>query len=194
MTLIGEITLLLNAWQDGDKAAESQIAELLAADLKRIVRRQLSLERHQVNQQTTELFHELFIRLMAIKKTDFQNRSHFFGVASRLVRQILVDAYRNRNSKKRGEGRVADVYESWMTDELTSKTESQKAATLIDLDRALGEFEKLDPKKVRVVDWHHFWGLDFKQTASMMGVSEPTAKRYWKLAKIWLKYRLQKDP
>jgi len=137
--------------------------------------------------QTTALVNEAYLKLVGRVELDWQNRSHFFGIASQLMRHILVDHARGRRRGKRGDGT-----------ELLPLTEglswSQRQSTaLIALDDALAELAKFDPRKARVVELRYFGGLTAEETAEVLDVHPNTVKSDWSMAKIWLKRELSRE-
>jgi RNA polymerase sigma factor (TIGR02999 family) len=137
--------------------------------------------------QPTELVHEAYLRLVDTKQLDWQSRSHFFGVAARLMRQILVDRARSRLAQKRG-GRALKV--SMQTVEIEVADSGPRPIDLISLDLALRELTDLDLDQGRIVELRFFAGMTVEETAEVLGVSPRTIKRDWRLAKAWLRRRL----
>lgn len=144
-------------------------------------------ERRGHTLQPSALVHEAYLKLVDHEKIDWQNRSHFFGVAAQAMRRILVDHARTRNYQKRGGGaqRVS-------LDEAASLA-ADRAGELVALDEALIELEKLDPRKSRIVEARYFGGFGIEETAEMLGVSTATVSRDWETAKAWLLRELSRS-
>ncbi len=182
-----EITQLLRDWGNGDADALEQLTPLVYNELHRLARGYMLNERPGHTLQTTALINEAFIRLIDWKNVEWQNRAHFFGVASRLMRQILVDYARNRNYAKRGGGAVRiSLVDSLMP--VVGITED-----LIALDEALSSLEEIDPRKCRIVELKFFGGMSVEEIAELMKTSPRTVKRDWSLARAWLHRQLSKN-
>ncbi|RPI25331.1 MAG: sigma-70 family RNA polymerase sigma factor [Acidobacteria bacterium] len=175
-----EVTRLLLAWSDGDEAALQDLVPLVYAELHRLARHYLSAEPAGHILQTTALINEAYLKLVDSRGTQWQNRSHFFGISARLMRRILVDLARERNSLKRGGGaRPVSI---------TTGVAVVRAPEedILAVDQALGALAQVDERKGRVVELRFFGGLDEKETAAALGVSPETVRRDWRLAKAWL--------
>jgi RNA polymerase sigma factor (TIGR02999 family) len=169
----------LRAWQRGDAEAADELAPRVYADLRRIARRRLRVEREGHTLQPTALVNEAWLRLMRQQGQDWQNRTHFFAIAAQAMRRILVDHARMRHAARRGERAVhveldADV-PSPMPDE-----------RLIALDDALDRLAALDSRHARVVELRYFGGLSVDEVAATLNVSPVTVKRDWRTARAWL--------
>lgn len=175
-----EITELLNAWSAGDETALEELVPLVNPPLRRVVRRALRRERPNHSLQTTALIHEVYLKMLGSTPERWGNRSHFFALASRLVRQILVDHARRRRAGKRG-GDVARI-----TLDESALASAAPAPDLVSLDEALQALTSFDERKGRVVELRFFGGLDVDETAQVLKVSPQTVKRDWRLAKAWL--------
>lgn len=179
-----DVTRLLHRWNAGDKSALDQLVEVVYPELRRIALRYLSNERPGNTLQSTALVHEAYLRLVGKQDLHWQDRSHFFAVAARIIRGILVDHRRARGAEKRGGGAVrADLEE-------VRAGPGQEPVDLLDLDRALHELEQLDRQQARIVEMRYFGGLSIEETAHVLGVSPATVKRDWILAKTWIRRRL----
>jgi RNA polymerase sigma-70 factor (ECF subfamily) len=179
----GNVTALLRAWQQGQPGAAERLAPVVYEDLRRLARQQLRREGHAPTLRPTELVHETYLRLLGQAGT-FENRAHFFALAATLMRRILVDRARRRQAARRGGG---DLHVS------LDGIEPAVAATSVDviaLDRALDELATFDPRQARVVELHFFGGLSFEDTADVLGTSEATVYREWRVARLWLLKRL----
>ena len=178
----GEVTRLLQAWQDGDEAARDRLLPIVYDDLRRRAAGHLRHDRHGHTLRPTDLVHETYLRLCT-QNAAWQNREQFFAMASRLMRRILVDHARARGAAKRGGGLRVTLVEH-----LVSTPPAQP--DLLDLDTALDELAALDERQARLVELRYFGGLTIEETAAVLGVSVPTANREWATAKMWLYRRL----
>lgn len=175
-----EITQLLQAWSTGDNRALEKLAPLVYNELHRTAQRLMALERPDHTLQATALIDEVFVRLVDGDKVSFQDRNHFFAVCARLMRRILTDFARSRRSRKRGAGaRQIDFSENL-------SVTAEPSAALLALDDALQGLANVDKRKSDVVELRFFGGLSVKEAASVLGVSDETVKRDWRLAKLWL--------
>jgi len=175
-----ELTALLQAWSAGDQGALEKLAPRVHQELHRLAARYMAGERPNHLLQTTALINEAYLRLIGWKNVRWQNRAHFFGVSARLMRRILVDAARAQKGAKR-HGYFSD----------TSLDEAfvfrrEKSSDLLALDEALTRLSEVDARKSQMVELRFFGGLNEAETALVLGVSERTIRREWKLAKAWL--------
>ena len=175
-----QVTALLRAWGDGDEAALDQLLPLVESELRRLARSYMARERPGHTLQTTALVNEAFIRLVDAQGMRWHDRSHFFGIAARLMRRVLVDHARARGFQKRGGGVDALPLEDAI---LVSRAPD---VALLDLDRALHALAHVDDRKARVIEMRFFGGMTVEETAEAMGVSTDTVKREWRVAKLWL--------
>jgi RNA polymerase sigma factor (TIGR02999 family) len=178
----GEVTRLLEAWRDGDEVARDKLVPLVYQELRRRAAGHLRRERKGHTLRPTDLVHETYLRLVA-QNPGWQNRDQLFGVASRLMRRILVDHARARLASKRGGIRVT----------LVEGLASAEAAEpdMLDLDDALSELGRLDERQAHLVELRFFGGLSIEETARALDVSVATANRDWVTAKAWLFRRLR---
>ena len=175
-----EITALLLAWSDGDPAALEKLTPLIYDDLHKQAKRYMSRENPGNLLQTTALINEAYLRLIDYQNVHWQNRAHFFGVASQIMRRILVDLARTENSAKRG-GEALRV--SLIEAEGVAEA---RGVDLVALDDALNALAALDPRRGKVVDLRFFGGLNHDEIAEVLKVSEGTVRRDWSLAQAWL--------
>jgi RNA polymerase sigma factor (TIGR02999 family) len=173
-------TALLLAWNEGDSGARDALLPLVYNELHRLAAIHLRRERKNHTLQPTALVNEAYLRLIEGAHVRWQNRAHFFALAARLMRRILVDSARSRGYQKRGAG--ATVF---------SLDEALVAAggpppDILALDDALTALAALDPRKSQVVEMRFFAGLSIEETAEALQVSRDTVKRDWKMAKLWL--------
>jgi RNA polymerase sigma factor (TIGR02999 family) len=175
-----EITRLLRAWEGGDRAALDRLTPLVYAELHRIARRQMAGENAGISLQPTALVNEAFVRLVGGAEVHWHDRAHFFAVSATMMRRILVDAARARGAEKRGGGAPkVDLNES-------IDGAADRDSELIALDEALESLAKFDARKAQVVELRFFGGLSVEESAKVLGVSEQTVMRDWKLARAWL--------
>lgn len=175
-----EVTTLLLAWRQGDEAALSELVSIVYQELRRLAHRYLASQRPGHTLQSSALVHEAYLRLVDYRNIRWQDRSHFLAVTSRLMRQILVDYARAHGAEKRG-GRMSTE----PLDETRSPGQPQ-SADVVALNDALTALAEFDPRKSQIVELKFFGGLETSEIAEVVGVSEPTVLRDWKLAKAWL--------
>jgi RNA polymerase sigma factor (TIGR02999 family) len=176
-----EVTRLLVAWGDGDRAALDRLMPLVHAELRRLARHYMSRERTGHTLQSTALVNEAYLRLVEQEGMRWENRAHFFGIAARLMRQILVEHARGRRAAKRG----GQQFRLSLSE--VDRVASGPDVDLLALDEALGRLEALDPQKSRVVELRYFGGLGIEETAEVIGKSPATVKREWSMARAWLR-------
>jgi RNA polymerase sigma factor (TIGR02999 family) len=180
-------TALLLAWGDGDPEALNELVPLVQNELRQLARRHLRRERAGHTLQATALVNEAYLRLIEIKRVRWQNRAHFFAMASRVMRRILVDAARARGYQKRGGGA-----EHVSLDEALVVS-NQPSHDLVALDDALNALAAFDARKSQVVEMRFFAGLTVDETAAVLHVSPDTVMRDWRLAKAWLLRELSRQ-
>jgi RNA polymerase sigma-70 factor, ECF subfamily len=181
-----DVTQLLVAWCEGDRAAFERLVPLVYAELRRVAHRRMRDERPDHVLQTTALINEAYLRLIDINRVRWQNRAHFYAVAAQVMRRILVDAARERDARKRG-GEISHV----VFDEALMPT-PERDADLVALDAALAALADVDPRKSQVVELRYFGGLNVEETAEVLSVSVETVARDWRLAKLWLLRELER--
>lgn len=174
------MTELLLAWRAGDGAAPEKLLALVYGELKRLAAQQLRGERRDHTLQPTALLHEAYLRLTRGEVVAWQSRDHFFRVAARAMREVLIDHARAHLRKKRGSAPLRVDLES------VGLLVSERPAALVALDEALAELARLDAAKAAVVDLHFFGGFSVAETARVLGCSTATVTRHWRLAKAWL--------
>jgi RNA polymerase sigma-70 factor (ECF subfamily) len=173
------VTELLNRWCSGSKEALEQLIPLLYQELHRVARRQMRNERSADTLQSTALVHEAYLRLVNQVPGSIENRQHFVAIASRLMRQILVDHAREKRAAKRDGGVRVELDDSFLGS-------STLDIDVIALDAALSELAKLDARQCQIVELRFFGGLSVEDTAAFIGISEATVKREWSTARVWL--------
>lgn len=182
-----DITALLAAWKQGDQAALEQLTPLVYQELHQLAHSYLRRERADHTLQPTALIHEAYLRLIDQKIHQWENRAHFYGVAARLMRQILVEYARGHHAAKRGGGALKLTLEAALD-------QSQEAPLeLIALDDALTALAQVDERKCRVIELRYFGGLSVEETALALGISVPTVVRDQRLAQAWLHREMAKE-
>ncbi len=176
----GLVTRLLAAADGGDPHALDDLFPVVYEDLRRLASSYLGRERAGHTLQPTALVHEAFVRLVGMEASSVQSSRHFFAVAARAMRRILVDHARRRNAGKRGGGHA-----KLSLDRLPTEPEARDAC-LLELDDALQKLGELDERKGRVVELRFFGGLDIEATAAALEVSHATVERDWAFARAWL--------
>jgi RNA polymerase sigma factor (TIGR02999 family) len=178
---------MLQAWRRGDASALERLTPVVYAELHRIAHRNLAQEREGHLLQPTALVNEAFVRLLGEAPVEWASRAHFFGFAARLMRHILIDFARAQQTEKRGRRRThldlaaaGDVPAS-----------QRDPVDLIDLDDALDDLAQLDARQAQLVELRYFGGLENAEIAAVLGISEPTVVRDWRVARAWLYDRLQ---
>lgn len=179
-----EITQLLVKSSQGDKAALDQLLPLVYQELRRLAHHQLGQERAHHSLQTTGLVHEAYLRLAGQQEVDWENRFHFFGLAAQMMRRVLVDYARARQSDKRGGGAV-----QVSLTQAENKSED-RAAEVIALDEALKTLSTLDPRQSQIIELRYFGGLSVEETAAVLKVSPSTVLGDWRQARAWLYLQL----
>jgi RNA polymerase sigma factor (TIGR02999 family) len=185
-----DITRLLKEWQGGNAAALERLMPLVYDELRTLASRYLSRERRGHTLQTTALVHEAYLKLAGQREVDWQNRAHFFGIAAQMMRRILVDHARRDGRVKRGGEAVHVPLDD--VDPVAARTPVD-TIDVYALDRALSRLEAMDPQQGRVVELRFFAGMTVEETALVMGLSEPTVKREWAVARAWLYRELTGD-
>jgi RNA polymerase sigma factor (TIGR02999 family) len=181
-----DVTQLLVRWKKGDEQALHELVPIVYDELRRLAHYHLQSERPDHTLQSTALVHEAYVRLIGSQPVDPQNRTHFMAVASRLMRQILVDYARTRNAAKRDGGRRVSLDQA-----LDLPMESD--ADLLALDRALNELARIDERQARIVELKFFGGLSSSSAASALSISRATVDREWATARLWLHREMRKS-
>ncbi|MEQ1607187.1 MAG: sigma-70 family RNA polymerase sigma factor [Pyrinomonadaceae bacterium] len=182
-----QITELLRDWSEGNQAALDELMPLVYDELRRQASRYLRKERQGHTLQTTALIHEAYLKLAGQGEIEWQNRNHFFAIASTAMRQILVDHARTRHREKRG-GNA----ENRPLDDALMLGSQQRSVNLVALDEALVRLERLDRRQAKVVELRFFSGLTNEETADVLGVSSATVRNDWTMAKAWLHGQIAK--
>ena len=182
----GDVTVLLAALRQGQRSAESQLLLLVYRELQLLARRYLRRERSDHTMQATDLVHEAYLRMIG-DAAPAQDRTHFFALAAKVMRQVLVDHARAHQAAKRNDGKPRLP----LDEALALSTEDSQQ--LLDLDEALSRLARIDERQARVVELRYFAGLSVEETAEALGVAGRTVNREWRLAKAWLKRELSSE-
>jgi RNA polymerase sigma factor (TIGR02999 family) len=182
---VADITKLLTAFGNGDRAAFDALLPHVHRELHRLAVHYMAGERAGHVLQATALVNEAYLRLVDSKSVMWNNRAHFFGIASQIMRHVLVDCARAQGREKRGGDRIQVS--------LTVAEGTSQSADLTGINEALQDLEKLDPRKARIVEMRFFGGLSLEETAAAMNVSVGTVRRDWSLARAWLSRELSKQ-
>jgi RNA polymerase sigma factor (TIGR02999 family) len=179
-----EITHLLLQLTEGRREVLDQLMPVVYEELKSVAQAQLRRERPGHTLNTTALVHEAYLKLINVEKVQWRDRAHFFAMAARLMRRILIDYARTRNRDKRGGGAVAVTLDDSL------QLSGEQAEDLVELDEALTRLESLSERQARVVEYRCFAGLSVEETAAVLETSPATVKRDWAFARAWLNREL----
>lgn len=185
MSATHEVTSLLAAWAKGNQQALDELTPLVYKELRQLAAGYLWKERQGHTLQPTALVHEAYLRLVNQKNPTWQNRSHFFGVAARLMRQILVDHARRRQAAKRAGPTVS------LADAVSFQ--QARGKDLIALDAGLNALEKIDPRKCKAIELRYFGGLSAEEIAQSLEVSAVTVRRDLRMGEAWLHREMQRE-
>jgi RNA polymerase sigma factor, TIGR02999 family len=180
------ITYFLREWKSGNESALEEVLPAIYNELRHIARRYRAREHFEHTLQTTEIIHEAYLKLIDQSGTEWQDRNHFFAVASRVMRNLLVDYARAKNYQKRGSGAEKISLEDVA---LFTREPDEK---ILALDEALKKLAEFDERKSRIVELRYFGGLSTAETGEVLGISEITVKREWLKAKAWLYHELSR--
>jgi len=184
----GDLTLLLNRMQEGDRAAGQEAASKIYGELHRIASREMRRERPGHTLQTTALINEAYLRLSAAGSLEIQSRGHFMAVASQQMRRILVDHARSSGAQRRGGGALQIDLDA------VQAAADGRSTDLLLLDESLAELERLDPRAAKVIELRYFGGYTDKEVVEALGGSLATVRRDWEFARSWLFSRMQAQP
>lgn len=182
-----EVTKLLIAWRNGDRAALDRVIALVYGELRNLARHFMRQERPDHTLQTTALVNEAYLRLIGYREVDWQDRAHFFRIAAREMRRVLVDYARRRKAVKRVDARQVSLEEA-------AGMTREGDPNVLALDEALRRLEVLWPRKVEIVELRYFVGLSTDETARILGISTATVEREWRSAKAWMLNQLTPVP
>lgn len=180
-----DMTRLLKAWGGGDRAALDHLTPLVMNELKRIAHRQMRAEHGGRSLQTTALVNEAWLRLVNVENVDWEDRAHFFGISAHIMRRILVEAARARLAQRRGGHQLRVTF----AEELPA---AARESEFVAIDEALTALASFDERKARMIELRFFGGLSVQETALVLGISEQTVHRDWRLARAWLARELQR--
>jgi RNA polymerase sigma factor (TIGR02999 family) len=181
-----DVTQLLVRWSAGDSAALEKLMPLVYSELRRLARNYLRRERQSHTLQPTALVNEAYLKLIDQRNARWQNRAQFYGVAAQMMRRILVDHARQHQAAKRG-GSSQQQVSITAAGQLGEKPDLD----LLALHEALKELKTFDPQQERIVELKFFGGLSIDETAEVMGIGHATVERDWKMARAWLRRKLQ---
>jgi RNA polymerase sigma factor (TIGR02999 family) len=180
-----EVTELLARWGGGDAAARDALIPLVYDELHRLARHYLARERPDHTLQSTALVHEAYLRMVGPAAMQFEGRAHFFAVAAKLMRHILVDHGRMRDAARRGGKNVTIILDE------ASVWPAKREVDVVALDDALNRLAVMDPRQATIVEMRFFGGLSIEETASALHLSPATVKRDWVVAKTWIRQCLE---
>jgi RNA polymerase sigma factor (TIGR02999 family) len=181
----GQITQLLERWSGGDQSALDELTQLVDAELRQVATAYLRRERPNHTLQTTALMNEAYVRLVGQSHGRWQNRKHFYGIAARLMRQVLVEHARKHEAQKRGGGRVRVS--------LVEATQmcGAREVDVLAVHEALERLAAFDMQQASIVELRFFGGFSIEETAEVLGVGHATVEREWGLARAWLRKELR---
>lgn len=182
-----EVTQLLIEWGKGNQAALEELVPLVYAELRRMASRYMGMQSPRHTMQATALIHEAYIRLVGDSPKHWENSAHFFGVAAKAMRHVLIDYARGHQTKRRGgsDYRVVALDEAMVVS-------GERLAEIVALDDALTDLGNLSPRQSQVVELRYFGGLSVEETAETLKVSPETVLRDWRAAKSWLYVQLNR--
>ena len=180
-----KITQLLNAWADGDKSAEAALTPLIYDELQLMAHRLFRSEQNAQTLQPTALVHEAFVKLIDVEIT-WQDRAHFYALAARMMRRLLVNQANSRNAAKRG----GEAIKVTLNEAVIAGSSTD--ADLLDLEKAMQTLAELDSRKAELIELQYFGGLSFREMEAVTGLSSSTLDRELRMARAWLKDQLAK--
>jgi RNA polymerase sigma factor (TIGR02999 family) len=175
-----EVTVLLQAWTQGDEDALAKLTPLIFAEMQRLAHHYMARERSSPTLETGAILNEAFLRLVHWKTARWENRSHFYGLAAQMMRRVLVDHARSRGFGKRGGGMRPMALDEAVI------VSPERSSDMVALDEALVRLASIDERKSKMVELRFFGGLSVEETAEVLNVSPHTVARDWTLAKAWL--------
>jgi RNA polymerase sigma factor (TIGR02999 family) len=182
-----DVTTLLHEWGGGNRRSLDELMALVYGELRRLAKRHLRLEQPGNTLQPTALVHEVYLKLVDQRRARFEDRDHFFAVASQIIRRILVSHARRSRASKRGSGK------SMLALEESIALRGAMEMDLVALDDALKDLSQLDAQQGRIVELRFFGGLTLESTARVLGISRATVSRDWNLARVWLHHELSRS-
>jgi RNA polymerase sigma factor (TIGR02999 family) len=181
----GHITQLLERWGRGDQSALDELTPLVYNELRNVADAYLRREQPDHTLQATALVNEAYLRLIGQRHGRWEGRRHFYGIAARLMRQVLVEHARKHNAEKRGGGRVAVTLEHY------KGASSTPDVDIIAVHEALERLSRFDAQQARIVELRFFGGLSIEEAAKTLGVGHATVEREWAMARAWLRNELR---
>jgi RNA polymerase sigma factor (TIGR02999 family) len=181
----GQVTQLLERWGRGDQSALEELTPLVYSELRNVADAYVRRERPGHTLQPTALVNEVYLRLIGRKQTRWQGRRHFYGIAARLMRQVLVEHARKHNAEKRGGGRVAVTLDHFQ------EVSNTPDVDILAVHEALERLARFDAHQARIVELRFFGGLSIEEAAETLGVGHATVEREWAMAKAWLRNELK---
>jgi RNA polymerase sigma-70 factor, ECF subfamily len=181
------VTELLQRWSNGDGAALAELTPLVYDELRRVAHHHLGGQRPDHTLQTTALVNEAYLRLADQTNPQWQDRAHFFAVAARAMRQILVSYARSQQSQKRGGGALKVELDE------AALLSPEQSKEIVELHEALEQLSTLDSRKAQIVELKYFGGLNYDEIAEVLKISRITVRRDWEFAKVWLYTELRSD-
>lgn len=178
---MGDVTEILQQLEQGNASAGEQLLVAVYDELRKLAASKMNRESTPQTLQPTALVHEAWLRLGGESQPTWQNRAHFFAAAAEAMRRILIERARHRSAVKHGGGQLRVTFQ-----ELDNATVLERDDSLIALDEALAKLARDHPRKVELVKLRYFAGLTMDEAAQALGISEPTAKRWWAYARAWL--------
>jgi RNA polymerase sigma factor (TIGR02999 family) len=175
-----QITRLLLAWREGEPSALDRLMPMVYEELRRLASAYMRRQRPGHSLQTVDLVNEAYMRLVDSSRVNWQDRNHFYAIASQIMRRLLVDSARKRNSQKRGGGHAQITLDDNLEIAGGSGTD------LVALDEAMKRLAVLNPRQSRIIELRYFGGLTEEETAEVLGVSSRTIRRDWTIARAWL--------
>jgi len=182
-----DITTLLLEWSGGNRAALDELMPLIYAEFRQLAARALRRERPNHTLQSTALAHELYLKLIDQKRTQWRDREHFFAMASQIIRRILVDHARRLHAQRRG------GLETRITLDEALAPQQDRDLNLVELDNALEALSRIDSQQARIIELRFFGGLSIEATGRILSVSPSTVNREWNLARAWLYRELSRS-
>ena len=180
-----DVTLLLARWRTGSSEAEAQLMERVEGELRRLAAAHLRRERPGGTLQATAVVNEAYLRLLPQRKVSWENRAHFFGIAAKMMRRVLVDHARRKRAAKRDGGDPVSI------SGVASPAREADAVDVLALHDALAALAKADARQADIVEMRYFAGLTVEEIADVLEISPATVKREWSTAKLWLRRRMQ---
>jgi len=183
----GEVTQLLRRWRDGDEGALDQLMPVVNKELRRLAGSFFRREPSAHTLQATALVNEAYVRLVDQRRCQFHDRTHFFRIAARMMRRVLVDHARKKQAERRGAGQAKLSLDEALG---TERKDGLDLADLVAVHEALSKLEELDPRQSQIVEMRVYAGMKNDEVADALGISVGTVKRDWSTAKLWLRRQL----